>query len=220
MKWLFKWIFRLVLLAAVLIVALVLAKDAIIRGTVERQIRAQAGMDVKIGKFSVGLLSPVVTIENFKLYNTTEFGGAPFLDIRELHLEYDRAALAGRKLHVTLLRLDLAELNVVKNDTGRTNLVTLQSQPQPAARVDEIQFAGIDVLNLSVGKVHFLDLKDQRLNREFRPNMQNQIFKNVRTSGDFFGVLAFIWMRSGGGFMGLTANPPTLAAISDFDFGR
>ena len=219
MKRLLKWIFRLALLAVVLIVALVLAKDAILKATVERQIRAQTGMDVKIGKFSVGLLSPVVTIENFKLYNTAEFGGAPFLDIRELHLEYDRAALAGRKLHVTLLRVELAELNVVKNDTGRTNLVILQAKPQPAARVDEIQFAGIDVLNLSVGKVRFLDLKDQRFNREYRPNLQNQIFKNVKTSGDFFGVLAFIWLRSGGGFMGLTSNSDSLAGLPDFSTG-
>ena len=63
MKWLFKWTFRLVALLVVLVVALLLAKDAILKATVERQIRAQTGMDVKIGKFSVSLLSPVVAIE-------------------------------------------------------------------------------------------------------------------------------------------------------------
>ena len=58
-----------------LVVALVLSKDTILKALLERQIRAQTGMDAKIGKLSVGLLSPVATVEKFKLYNAPEFGG-------------------------------------------------------------------------------------------------------------------------------------------------
>jgi uncharacterized protein involved in outer membrane biogenesis len=126
MKWLFKWIFRLTILLVALVVALVLSKDAILKALVERQIRAQTGMDVKIGSFSVGILSPVVDIAKFKLYNPPEFGGTPFLDVPELHVEYDPVALAGGKIHIKLLRLTLAELNVVKNGTGHTNLATVR----------------------------------------------------------------------------------------------
>src|SRR5450759_3842994 len=128
MKWLFKWIFRLVLLLVVLIVALLLSKDPIMKAVLEQRIRARTGMDVKIGKISVGVLSPVVTIENFKLYNRPEFGGTPFLDISELHVEYDRAALAARKLHIILLRFSLVELNIVRNEAGQTNLVSLMGK--------------------------------------------------------------------------------------------
>lgn len=201
MKWLFKWIFRLVLLLIALIVALVLFKDAILKTLVERQIRAQTGMDVKIGKLSAGILSPVVNIKNFKLYNPPEFGGTPFLDIPELHAEYDRGALAGRRLHLTLLRLNLAELNVVKNDAGRTNLagVRWKTPSRGAGRRDELQFPIIDVLNLSIGKTRFMDLKNPRHNREYHPNLQNQIFKNVQSADDLNGILFMIWLRSGGG---------------------
>ena len=94
MKWLFKWLFRLFLLAAVLIVILLLSFNSILRVYVEHRIRAQTGMDAEIGRFSVGLAEPTVTIQNFKLYNPPDFGGTPFLDIREIHVEYDRAALA------------------------------------------------------------------------------------------------------------------------------
>jgi len=203
MKWLFKWIFRLVLLLIALIVALVWFKDAILKALVERQIRVQTGMDVKIGKFSAGILSPVVNIENFKLYNPPEFGGTPFLDIRELHVEYDRGALAGRRLHFTLLRLNLADLNVVKNDAGHTNLtgVRWKTPSRGAGRRDELQFPIIDVLNLSVGKARFMDLKNPRHNREYRPNLQNQIFKDVKSADDLNGILFIIWLRSGGGFV-------------------
>ena len=206
MKWLFQWVFRLIITLIALIVALVLFKDAIIKALVERQIRSQTGMDVKIGKFSAGILSPVVNIENFKLYNPPEFGGTPFLDIPELHAEYDRVELlAGRKLHLTLLRLNLAELNVVKNDAGHTNLANVRWKVplRAAGRRDEFPFPVIDVLNLSVGKARLIDLKNPRHNREFHPNLQNQIFKNVKSADDVNGILFIIWLRSGGGLMGV-----------------
>jgi len=201
MKRLFKWIFRLVLLMIALVVGLIFFKDAILKALVKRQIRSQTGMDVKIGRFSVGILSPVVNIENFKLYNPPEFGGTPFLDIPELHVEYNRFALAGRKLHLTLLRLNVAELNVVRNDAGHTNLTNLRWQvpSRGASRPDQVPFPVIDVLNLSVGKARFMDLKDPRHNREYLPNLQNQIFKNVESEDDAKGILFMIWLRSGGG---------------------
>jgi len=74
MKWLFKWVLRIVVLAVVAVVLLLVFKDTILRMVAEHQIRSETGMDVKIGRFSSGLFSPVVTIENFKLYNTPEFG--------------------------------------------------------------------------------------------------------------------------------------------------
>ena len=145
MKWLFKWLFRLGLLLVVLIVVLVLSKDAIMKAAAEQRIRAHTGMDVKIGRFSIGILSPVVTIENLKLYNRPEFGGAPFIDMPELHVEYDRAALSRGKLHITLMRFNLAELNVVKNEAGQTNLVSLMARPdanEARKRGRDFDFAG------------------------------------------------------------------------------
>ncbi len=210
MKWLFKWCFRLILLLVAVIVALVLSKDAIARAVAEQRIRARTGMDVKIGRFSFGLLSPVVTIESLKLYNRPEFGGTPFLDIPELHVEYDRAALFQRKLHITLMRFNLAELNVVKNEAGQTNLVSLMARPDPREvrnRARDLEFAGIDVLNLSLGKVRFLDLKDPRQNGALDLGVRNQVFRNVNSEGDVFGVLLMIWLRSSS-----PANEPAVSA--------
>ena len=206
MKSLLKWAFRLVLLFVALIVVLLLSLDSIIKAVVEREIRAQTGMDVKIGKFSFGPLSPVVTVEEFKLYNTAEFGGTPFLDIRELHIEYDREAMAHRELHITLLRLNVTEINVVKNDLGGTNLLSLRTQPTPGkpAPADKMKFRGIEVLNLSVGKMRFIDLKNRARDREVYPNLQNQVFKNIKTTGDLYGILIVLWLRSGGGLVSVS----------------
>jgi len=221
MKWLFKWAFRLVLLLVVLIVVLALSKDAILKALAERQILAQTGMDAKIGRLSVGLLSPVVTIENFKLYNTPEFGGTPFLDIPELHVEYDRAALAERKLHVTLLRFNLAELNVVKNEAGYTNFISLMAKAaaKPASgsggkRVDTFEFAGVDVLNLSLQKARFIDLKDPRRSRELTLNVRDHVFKNVKSEADLYGVFLLIWLRGGASLNSVPmSSPPEIISV-------
>ena len=209
MKRLFKWALRLVVLCVVLMVGLLLSLDSILKALVERQIRAGTGMDVKIGKLSVGWLSPIVTIEDFKLYNTAEYGGTPFLDIRELHVEYDRPALAQRTLHVRLMRVNLTELNVVKNGAGRTNLVEVPSgtTAERHARAGKWQFSGVDVLNLTVGRARFTNLKDPRQNREFNANLQNQVFWKVKTMDDLNGILLMIWLRSGGGFVHSLQSP-------------
>lgn len=216
---LLKWIFRIALVAIVLIVALVLSKDAILRAAVERQIRAQTGMDVRIGKLSVGLLSPVVTIKDFKLYNPPAFGGVPFVTIPELHVEYDRVALAQRQLHITLMRFNLAELSVVKNEAGQTNIVMLMAQAgakKPGGgrggsggrRDGEFKFTGVDVLNLSLGKLRFIDLKSPQLSRELNLNIRDQVLKNVKSESDLFGVLLLVWLRSGGSLSGVPMPSP------------
>ena len=82
-------------------------------------------MDAEIGSVSLGLAEPTMTIQNLKLYNPPDFGGTPFLDIPEIHVEYDRAALARHELHVTLLRFNLGELDIVKNQAGQTNIFSL-----------------------------------------------------------------------------------------------
>src|ERR1700710_1723236 len=115
MKWLFKWAFRIVALLVIAVVLVLVFKDTVFRMIAEHQIREETGLEVKIGRFSSSLLSPVVSIENLKLYNTPEFGGTEFLIIPELYIELDAGALAQQKLRVKLMRFNLAELDVVKN---------------------------------------------------------------------------------------------------------
>jgi uncharacterized protein involved in outer membrane biogenesis len=218
MKWLFKWLFRLFLLAVVLIVILLLSFNSIVRVGVEHRIRAQTGMDAEIGKFSVGLVEPTVTIQNLKLYNPPDFGGTPFLDIREIHIEYDRAALARHELHLTLVRFNLGELDIVKNEAGRTNIFSLglnlpskkSGGGKSAANFRQqtgFGFQSIDVLNVSVGTAKFIDLKDPRNNRTQKIGLDNCVLKNVKSQSDLAGLAVLIALR-GGDFFGSLVNVP------------
>jgi len=94
MKWIFKWLFRLFLLAVVLIVILLLSLQFDSPGSGSNIASApRPAWTPRLEDFRSGLTEPTVTIQNLKLYNPPSFGGTPFLDIPEIHVEYDRAAL-------------------------------------------------------------------------------------------------------------------------------
>ncbi len=207
MKWIFKWLFRLVILVVVLAVVLLLSRNAILRVYLEHQIHARTGMDAEIGRFSLGLAEPTVTIQNLRLYNPPDFAGTPFLDIREIHVEYDPAALARHELHITLMRFNLGELYIVKNQAGQTNIFSLgMSAPMSKAggnagklfaKQTGLEFKGIDVLNVSIGTAKYIDLNNQRNDRTQKIDIQNCVLKNVKSPADLGGLAAFIALRSG-----------------------
>ena len=224
-KWLFKWLFRLFLLAVVSIVVLLLSLNTILRVWAEHRIRTQTGMEAEIGRFSLGLTEPTVTIQNFKLYNPTNFGGTLFLDIPEIHVEYDRAALARHEIHLTLLRFNLGELDIVKNEAGRTNIFSLgvawplkkSGGGNGAAGFKQqtsFEFKSIDVLNVSVGTAKFIDLKDQSHNRTQKIGLENCVMINVKSQADLGGLAVLIALR-GGDFWGSLVDLPRPGALGN-----
>ena len=168
-KFVFKWVFRLFLLVVMLAVICFFSLDSIVRVYMEHSIRAQTGMDAEIGRVSIGLLEPRLEIRDLKIFNPPSYGGTLLMDIPEFHVEYDRLALAEHKIHLTLVRLNLGELDVVKNEAGQTNVFALGlALPTPpkkgaglavAPRAPTIDlgkpmgysFVSVDVLNVSVG---------------------------------------------------------------------
>jgi hypothetical protein len=208
-KWIFKWLLRLFILAVVLVVIFFLSLNSILRVLIEHNIRKQTGMDAEIGRFQLGLLEPTITIQNLKIYNPPSFGGTPFLEIPEIHVEYDRAAIAQRELHFTLVRFNLGELDIVKNTVGQTNIFSIglaipKNPSGNGAKVKDefklrtgLDFTGIDVLNVSVGTLKYIDLKDQRNNRTQKVDVENQVIPNVKTPADLTGLAFLIGLRSG-----------------------
>ena len=222
MRFIFKWLFRLVVLAVVLVVIFFLSLDTILRVVAEHRIRAQTGMDAEIGRFHLGLLEPVVHIENLQIHNPPAFGGTPFLTIPEIHVEYDHVALAKKEIHLTLVRFNLGELDIVKNEAGQTNIfalgLTLPAKNAAASqqglaefkKQTGLDFKGADVVNVSVGTVKFIDLKNQLNNREQKVGIENQVIKNVKTPADLAGLALLVVLRSGD-FFGSLVTPTGLS---------
>jgi hypothetical protein len=173
-------------------------------------------MDAEIGRFSLSLTEPTMTIQNFRLYNPPAFAGTPFLDIKEIHVEYDPAALARHELHITLMRFNLGEVDIVKNQAGQTNIFSLglavppkKSGGKPGQSFTPqtgLEFKGIDMLNVSIGTAKYIDLNNQRNNRTQVIGIQNCVLKNVKSRADLVGLGAFIALRSGDFFNSLQAR--------------
>ena len=223
-KFILKCLLGLLVLGVVLTVIFFLSLDTILRVAVQRNIRAQSGLEAEIGKFHMGLFEPVIHVENFKLYNPAAFGGTPFLNIPEIHAEYDRAALAKNQIHITLLRFNLGELDIVKNEAGQTNVFALGMALPTKKNLAQgtkvtglgdfkkqtgLDFKGIDVLNISIGTAKYIDLQDQKNNREQKFGIENQIIKNVQTPADLTGLALLMALR-GGDFFGSLVAPAGL----------
>ena len=203
-KWIFKWLFRLALLAVLLVVGFLLSLDSILRISIEHNIRAQTGMDAEIGRVEVGWTEPTFEIQDLKIYNPPSFGGTPFLDVPEIHIEYDRMALLRSELHLTLLRLNLAELDIVRNRDGNINVFSLGQPPKknsgivvPSFKKETgYDFEGIDALNVSFNKVKYIDLQNSRNNREDTVGLQNCVVPDVKSARDLAGLAVIIDLRS------------------------
>lgn len=219
MKTLFKWAFRLLILFIVLGVAFVLLVDTIAKSVAQSRIRAETGMDAKIGKLTVGLASPTVTIEDLKLYNTSDFGGSMFLDIPEIYVEYNRNDLASAKLRLKLVRFNLAEVNIIKSTNGPTNLEALQEKMNKKSSATNsalpLEFVGIDTLNLTLGKIKYSSLSQPQDVKEINLGVNNQVISNIRTVKDINQALMNIMLKKGVDFLG-----PIVAGKSLKDAGK
>ncbi len=195
MKKLFKWFFRLILVLVLLVVVLVLFLDPIAKALAERQIREQTGLGVKIGKVSIGLRSPTLALENFKLVNSADFGGSTFIAVPELHAQYDLEALRVKKVHLNLLQINLGELHIVQNKDGKTNLQALQERQKQREQASgssgsKARFEGIDTLKLTIGKLKFTSEKTPANNEETYVGYKNETVKNVKSMKDLEPLIA------------------------------
>ena len=210
MKTLFKWLIRIAVtlcfLAVLLLVLVVLLKDVIAKSIAERNLRDSTGMDAKISKLEVNLSTPTVNLEGLKLYNPPEFGGSTFLDLPELRIEYVPDDIRGGKLHFKTVRLHLAEVHVVKNKQGKTNIDLLQkeSKKKSSGQKDKtdkpgVDFGGIDTLYLTVGKIRITDESDPRNNEVIEVGIKDEVGKNLKDEAAitqwFNGVLIRLALR-------------------------
>jgi uncharacterized protein involved in outer membrane biogenesis len=210
-RWLLRIAAALFLLVVIAIVAGILLLDTFIRSVMVKSLHSATGMDVRIASVHVGLRQPVVSIEGLKLYNTAEFGGKLCLDMPELHLEYDPLALRAGTYRFPLVRLNLAEVDVVTDKQGRSNFDAVAKKGKDSTPGTNVisgeKFAGIDTLDLTFGKLHVSNLKSGD-DEEVNFGIKNQMFHNVKSEADVTGVALMLAMHgsSSGGHSGIDFN--------------
>ena len=187
-----KKLVNILIIILVVLFVLLLAKDLIIKTSVEKGVEIVTGLKVKMGGLNVGIFKPAVAIKNFKLLNPAGFTDKTMIDMPEIYVRYDLFAIIGGKIHLPEVRLALKEFVVVKNSKGELNLDALKSiQAQkkgkaPAKKAPAEKKPGkapdlrIDKLALSIGKVVYKDYSKGATPdvKEFNINL-NEVYANV-----------------------------------------
>ncbi len=210
---LLKWLFRLVVLLVGLIAAVILFRNPILRNFLEWRLGAETGLDARIGYLHLGLAEPTLRIEEVKLYDPAEFGGGVFVTVPEVYGEYDRGSAAWRRLRFSRLRLDLAELNVVEDKDGKTNLERLlahQKQPDGGRiagwRQRLFSFDSIDTLSLTLGRMRFSSLKNPGPPREVTLDVKDAELKHVKSGREISTFVLNQLFKRGAEFLGPRTN--------------
>lgn len=219
MRRLIRWAVLLVVIIIAIGVAGILSLNTVVKQLIEARLRAATGMDVTVGAVDVGLLSPTMTIDNFKIYNTADFGGSIFLSVPELHLEYDPFAVQSGNLHFKLVRLNLAEISLIQDKKGRLNIQDLakrggdkSSRQRLSDGGRSLKFTGIDVLNLTLGKFRLSNLGNGRA-EEIEFGVTNQITRNVKSEADLAALNLLLAARAGVAATSSTNSPLDLSAL-------
>src|SRR5262245_2421649 len=132
-KRLFRWAIRAGAVCAIFCIVLFFLKDALLKLYFEQRISKETGMKAKIGRLHWGVTSYTIAIENLTLNNAPDFGGEPFLHFPEVRLEFVRSDLVSGRLHLKDLRVRLAQVRLVKNKAGKTNVTFEEEDDLPKA---------------------------------------------------------------------------------------
>lgn len=253
MKRFLRWLVYVLIGLIVLVVIAIFSLDMIAKSVAKKKIRAQTGMEAKIGTFHISLrdrnvhiadlklIKPegtqtqigmdvhvgkldfnmreqTVHVENFKLVNPPEFGGSTFVDMPELHLKMDMDKLQANQMHLPFVRLNIAEVHVVQNKDGKrnTDLFTKQNQASPPSgpgsstnQSQQIQFAGIDTLQLTLGHAKFTNEQKPGQNFDRDLGIRDKVYHDIKNEKDLQNVGALIAAQAGFSMLleGIFTNP-------------
>lgn len=177
-----------------------LSFDWIAKRTIQSRVNASGVAEVEIGSLNIGLLRPHLEVRDLKVFGQSQFGGVQLLDLPELRVEYDREALNRQELKLRLVRLRLNELTLMDGFAGgQTNMfqrlqgyselivaytnrlgeLTNRVDLDRAQRVGNATFRGIDRLELTLGRVRFVDMKDPLSEKVATLNINRRVMTNI-----------------------------------------
>ena len=186
-------------LVTLLLVGL-LSFDWIVKRTIQSRVNASGVAEVEIGSLNIGLFRSHLEVRNLKVFGQSQFGGVQLLDLPELRVEYDREAFKRQELKFRLVRIRINELTLMDGFAGgQTNMfqrmqgyselvvaytnrigeLTNRIDLNRAQQVGNRTFRGIDRLELTLGRVRFVDVKDPLSEKMAALNINRRVMTNI-----------------------------------------
>ena len=150
--------------ALVVLVVVLMAKDLIIKISVEKVVEHITGLKLDIRGMNVGIFRTAVSIKGLRVFNPTQFKDRVMVNMPEIYVDYDLPAIFGGNVHLRDLRINLKEFVVVKNKDGALNLNSLKVVTAKKEGAGAAETSGgkapnimIDNLELKIGKAFYKD---------------------------------------------------------------
>lgn len=183
-----KWLNIFVIVIAVVLI-FVVAKDSIIKVSVEKGVQAVTGLKLGISSMRVRIFAGNVGIRGLKLYNPKGYPDAVMLDMPEIYVDYNLKEIIDGTIYLNEMKIDMKEFVVVKNAQGELNLDALkvvkeeksgEEVPPEEKAASEVPPMQIDLLQLKVGKVIYKDYSvgEKPKVHEYDINL-NETFRNI-----------------------------------------
>ena len=167
-----KKVILVVCIAIVSAVALAFVfKDVIARNVIVRGFESVTGAPMEMGsvRFSFG---GAVEAKGIKLFNPGSYSDRLMADIPEFTVTADIPQFLKGKVHLSLLKLSLKEIAVVRDAKGALNVDSLRAlQPKGSGPAPQI---AIDLVQYSVGKVTYRDYQ-LGITKEFDVNLSDSL---------------------------------------------
>lgn len=168
------------------VVLLSIGKDLLIKTTITTLGSSIIGAPVKLGHFSLGIITRKVHLKNFKIYNPDGFPqDEPLLHIPEIKVQADVASFFSGKIHLPLVVVDVKQMTIIKNKEGKLNVDSLKvakaGDKKSGAQESSDMPIQIDLLKLNVGEVIVKDYTkgEPPMVQAYPAGINNQEFKNI-----------------------------------------
>ncbi len=197
----------LAIVAAVLVV-LHLAKNHIVQTVIAGSISHAAHLPVRIGSTNLSLLASSIQLKNIRVENPKGFPEKAMLDAPEVAIDLEPADLFKNQAHFKEVRLNIRELVVVKDASGRLNVDAVKpsqterdaQKARSADRGDASARKGpapklrIDKLTLTIGRVVFHDYSGggaKPAEQVFDINVRDRVYTNIEDPSAIISLIMF-----------------------------
>jgi uncharacterized protein involved in outer membrane biogenesis len=136
-----KIVARILLVLVALLAIISFFGNRLISRAAIKAVEDSTGFKVRFDKVDVGIMRPVVQIENMILTNPPDFPHDEALQVKEFYVRYNRLSLLTRHIHLYELILDVPRVVMVKPESGDSNIEILSKmgkrEEKPASKPSE-----------------------------------------------------------------------------------
>lgn len=191
----------LLLIVVFVLSGLTITKDLLVQKVVILGASVVLGAPVSIDSFSIGIVNQSVRMSGLKIYNPPGFPRGILLHVASVNLRLRVAALFRGRISVPYAEIDLREMGVLKDKTGKLNVDALKvAKQEKKAKPAKPMPLEIDLLRLSIGKVVSKDYSvsgAEPLVSVYDVNI-NKSYKNITSAQQLAALIVAEPMKAAG----------------------